>query len=232
MKKYIFVSVIVFVLLFAAAIPAGACWMPPEPFTVQSDDGQREFHFRPYSVSWADPEITETMFAEISLHENGDELWRTEFHHLAFEGSFVFSDCLNYFAFFYPNTDVYALEFYANGERTRRYRVDELVHRDSEMWEVQFSIGYQWEDWETRVFEPATYLLQVNTVDDIGYEFDIRTGEPARGEYVDPPEAANPTQAEFPSTSAVSSVVWLALAGSIGIPAAATIIIILRRRTA
>jgi len=180
MKKYILASLLALALLLAAAIPSGACWMPPEPFSVLSEDGKRVFEFTPVS----DNETTH--YSIITLRGNGDELWRIgDFHHLAFESSFLFSDCFAYFAFFYPDTGTYALEFYANGELTRRYRVDELILEDSDMWDVQYSIGYQWEDWESRSFDASTYLLQVNTVDDIGYEFDIRTGEIVRPENPD-----------------------------------------------
>jgi len=143
---------VVVALLVVFALPAAACWLPPEPFTVQGQD--RVFTFEP-----ADWEIDAT--ASVSLHdENGNEIWRIDdFSALAFEGSFVFSYDMNEFAFFVANTHEYALKIYADGQLQFVYRVDDFIEIDHDA--PLLSIGHQW--LETREFDPDTNLLTLTT---------------------------------------------------------------------
>jgi len=172
MKKMLAI-VVLLMLLLAGTIAAQASWIAPTPFSVYSQDGRRVFQFEPNS--WEDLAPDEQMTATISLYEDDEVIYVVDdFRFLAFESSFVFSDCLNYFAFFYPDTFTYALAFYENGQLIRRYRVDELMRR---MPRFSTSVGHFWENHDARTFDPEINLLTVTTVDRQTHVFDITTGE-------------------------------------------------------
>ena len=225
MKKTI-TAVLGLALLFALALPVAACWMAPEPFTVYSEDGQRVFRFAPNEPS----DLYEPSTATISLHDaDGEELWRVDnFHSLAFESSFLLSDDLASFAFFFPNTAHYALEFYANGVRMATYTVDDLVGSREEG--MLLSIGYPWENWEGRSFDSAANELTVVTRDGVSHVFDLATGQsPWLSSYVPIADTIAPDAA-----GATVGFVWtwavIAAGVAVLIVAMAALVMLLRRR--
>ncbi|MCL2530693.1 MAG: hypothetical protein FWE40_00855 [Oscillospiraceae bacterium] len=146
---------VVVALLIVFTLPAAACWLPPESFEAHADYAGRVFTFEP-----ADWEIDAT--ASVSLSDAaGEEIWRIDdFPPLAFESSFAFSHCMNEFAFFVPNSHVYALKLYADGELQFVYRVDDFITIDEDA--PMLSIGHHW--LEARDFDPDTNLLTLTTV--------------------------------------------------------------------
>ncbi|MCL2531147.1 MAG: hypothetical protein FWE40_03190 [Oscillospiraceae bacterium] len=170
MKKFA-VLLLVLALLFAGTLVVHADdWAAPVSFTVRSQDGTRQFDFALISESLVEYPW-HAMSAEIILLE-GEEvvLWSNDFRTQAYEDQFVFSANLNTFAFFSPvgENDV-ALELWTDGQLVRTYMVDELV-QDMSM--VMGTISRMWwEDTQARVFDPATNLLTVVTVDGITHTF-------------------------------------------------------------
>ena len=230
MKKTILIGFLAFGLVFASVLQISACWASPEAFLVHSEDGQRVFRFEP--ASWEELEPEEIATAKISLHDSaGKVIWQAEdFQYLAFEGSFVFTEDLSCFAFFFPDTYTYALAFYANGELLRQYRVDELLKNINKMPET--SIGYSWRGPEEHVLNPENNTLTVTTVEKRDFVFDMTTGELLSGSIENPILAAAEEIATFIEVATPDTQWWMwgALIGGLGLLAVIVFIVILRKQ--
>ena len=225
MKK-LFAVLLGLALLFALTLPAAACWEAPTPFAIYAADGQ-VFRFAPN-----EPQSPyETMTATISLHDaDGEELWRVnDFYALAFEHSFLFSEDLNSFAFFFPNTAHYALEFFSNGLWLATYTVDDLV--DSREEGLTLSTGYPWEDVAGRAFNLCTNELTVVTRDGVSHVFNLATGQsPWISSYVFTANTATPQAVTVTSTVNVILVFGLIVGAVLLLAAAIAMVVALLRR--
>lgn len=169
MKK-LAVLLCVLALLFAGALTAHA-W--PESFTVQSEDGTREFWFGVVmSVS-----LTEYPYhaqqTGIRMYEHGEllwehvhEYWEQAFWFDATQEQFVFSADLNYFAFLgtdqtFGGNEIDVILFFENGQRgiTATFGEPRI---------------------ENHAFDPATNLLNVVRTDGSTFTHDLAQ----RGEFV------------------------------------------------
>jgi len=202
MKKLL----VALLLLCVFAFPVAACWLPPEPFETHAENADRVFTFEP--VDW---ELGTT--ASVSLSDvDGDEIWRIDdFPALAFEGSFVFSQNMNEFAFFVPDTHVYALKLFADGELQFVYRVDDFIEIEEDG--PVFSLGHHW--LEEREFDSATNLLTLTTTQGDVHVLDLsRRAEEHSIEALFLPYYVEQATQEFNFNEMLLLMVMLALSGA------------------
>jgi len=173
--KRLFIGFVLVVSLFVLVQPVNADdFPPPIPFEVFSECGYYVFRFEP----------TDDFFEPGSMalfNVTTDELIYTvewfDFPghpHLIYENSFHFSDDLRYFNFI-PVSQSVGILFYANGQMVNSHNIDDLVEDHSL---IRYSVTMA--DWRSRkpiAIDYQNNTLTLETIDNITYIFDLRTGE-------------------------------------------------------
>ena len=169
MKKIIFAVVVVVTVLLGMTIALADDWEVPTSFEVQSEQGSEVFRFNP------DP-ADRTATAALYKNANSTEVIYTvkNLRSHAYKSSFFFSDDLRQFAFIPPADFDIAVEFYSNGSLTKSYTIKELVKDHSKIMNSVSSA--HWRSTTTGSIQDQN-TLQITTVDNITYTFDITTGE-------------------------------------------------------
>ena len=161
-------------------------FIPPGPFYILSEDGTKVFHVTPELredlITWAKDDFPVT-----GLYYNTDPLIpiylvKSPFIACTFgflwEQDFIFSRDMRYFAWIpTTNSKNTAVVFFANGIAQRTYMVSDLVYDEDSITETTTTVGWMYNRHQTTMFDAQTNLLNIQTVDEQTYVFDITSGE-------------------------------------------------------
>ena len=163
MKKILVITLFLAVLFSQAAF---ACWSPPQPFEIYSEDGSRVFWFIFYD---------EQGLLESGVYDTatGELIYAIDdLHGATSQNEMFFSSDMRYLAYIRPNS-IPAVQFFADGQLIHSYYANDLVRSTRQI--MDLSIGPQWRRWDS----PVTFAdnrLTLTTIDGITYTFDITIG--------------------------------------------------------
>ena len=168
-KKFILAIVITVALFSSVLFAAADDWMAPGPFDILSEDGSMVFRFdADSSSSLSTAAVYQNTDPPTLLYEvNNLRAW-------AYENDFFFSRDFKHFAYMpLPDFEI-AIEFFSEGNITKTYYIEDLVNNNKK---IQYSTSSAW--WKSNGAQVKNNddKLEVTTVDNLTYIFDITTGE-------------------------------------------------------
>jgi len=174
MKKWFSVLILVLGLVSQATLVSGDDWPPPRAFEVYSADGRYVFRFEPTddvfevgSMAVFNVETDELIYT-VGWYEFPGNPW------LIFENMFRFSDDLRYFNFI-PVSQTVAILFYENGRLINSHNIYDLVG-DHRLISYSVSTAF-WQNATPIKIDDLNNTLTLETIDNITYVFDMRSGE-------------------------------------------------------
>ena len=172
MKKFI-VTIFTVAAIFSGVINVTAdSWVPPVSFEIQSEHGNEVFRFEPDATN-----MTNT-YSKSAVYKSADAaepIYTVKnLRSWAYKSDFFFSENFRQFAFIPPADFDLAMEFYSNGRLIKKYNIKELVKDHSKI--TRSISSAWWRNTDTEIFQDQN-TLQITTVDNLTYTFDIATGD-------------------------------------------------------
>ena len=217
MKKKIFTLLCAVALIITTATTAATdSWDNAKPFEIVSNDKLHVFRFEPCEESLAsasfgkEPGNTKATVYSIIYDDNNEiadyvPLYEIpELRSWTYDSNICFSRNFEHMFYIPPADNDIALEYYSNGVLNETYYVTDLVKDMSKVMQSEQSV--HWRDYQTPIdYSQRNDTLQLTTVDDIQYVFDILSGEILLMAEP-PPEGYQPEYAEFTEDEEVGDI--------------------------
>ena len=158
------------VLIFLSTLPVAACWEAPEPFEIESEDGNRVFVFNPAEDGMANAYAA---VYEIINNERHLVYMVEGLSSFAYKGNFHFSEDMMHFARTFPQFGMSTFEVFSNGVRTRVVMRNDFIENYASI-ESETSIGpFYTVTWRIEEYPSENTIIKISTDEDNVLLFDL-----------------------------------------------------------